>query len=511
MGSSGPDGVEVNLPAQGRWDAEWQPLDQDGSAPKGAYMQEKVIGMVGGAVQVLGTVTTTKTGAGQYGVVSDFSGLGASTYTLDAYDGAKLLVHLTNQPNALLISSSLNFDVHIECCPFIFEITWRGGGSSGTLLTLADGSSVQADRVTITPENGKAVTGLASVEVRTSGIAQIHFVPPQPAATSVTYQGLQYAALGLAALTLQTNGTDLLLDNLGSSGQDGVAVSLPAQGRWDAEWQPLDQDGSAPKGAYMQEKVIGMVGGAVQVLGTVTTTKAGAGQYGVVSDFSGLGATTYTLDAYDGAKLLVHLTNQPNALLISSSLNFDVHIECCPFIWEITWRGGGSSGTLLTLADGSSVQADRVTITPENGKAVTGLASVEVRTSGISQIHFVPPQPAATSVTYQGLQYAALGLATLTLQNNGTDLLLDNLGSSGQDGVAVSLPAQGRWDAEWQPLDQDGSAPKGAYMQEKVIGMVGGAVQVLGTVTTTKAGAGQYGVVSDFSGLGASTYTLDAY
>src|SRR5882724_11519966 len=56
----------------------------------------------------------------------------------------------------------------------------------------------------------------------------------------------------------------------------------------------------------------------------------------------------------------------------------------------------------------------------------------------------------ATTCTFDGLICTALGGSTLSLV--GDNLVVHNLGSSGNDGVAVSTPTPTGWHADFMPV-----------------------------------------------------------
>ena len=164
---------------------------------------------------------------------------------------------------------------------------------------------------------------------------------------TLSYAGLSHTALGQATLTEATDGA-LLVSNIGSSGQDGVSVALPSDlTAWEAHWQPLDPLDALPVGAYVREALIGTGNGVVNgVLGTLQVTKAGTSNHVVSADFSPLGASTYTVQAYRQGVLVAQATNQPGAALAAAgggleSAGFEV--SCCPLRWR-GWLDWGTAG-----------------------------------------------------------------------------------------------------------------------------------------------------------------------
>jgi sugar lactone lactonase YvrE len=110
---------------------------------------------------------------------------------------------------------------------------------------------------------------------------------------------------------------------------------------------------------------------------------------------------------------------------------------------------------------------------------------------------------------YGGLTNTALGQATLTLSNN--QLILGNLGASGQDGVSIDLPNYlTSLEVHFEPLDASNTLPIGAFIE------VGdttsdSTTNVVATIMVTKVADPTYVLSADFSKIGATSYNVLAY
>jgi len=124
---------------------------------------------------------------------------------------------------------------------------------------------------------------------------------------TAAYAGLQPTALGNA--TLMVTSSSLVVSNLSSSGQDGVAISIPpAVTGMAMQFAPLEVS-SLPVGAYVRSQVIGTGAGISNgVLGTVTTTVTGSTNFSILPDFSPVGATTYSMKGYSQGALVAQAT-----------------------------------------------------------------------------------------------------------------------------------------------------------------------------------------------------------
>ena len=508
IGSSGQDGVEIALNGAHYFDAQWLDPDPAGTLPVGAYVQSQIIGTAGTVVNgVLGSSQITKVAGGSYLMTADFSPLGTSTRTVEVYNHGELVARVTGQTGPVGTCSSISWDVSWECCPSKWDWSFELGAS----LSLNGGPTVLGDRVLLIPE-GPVMT-LAQTAGRIL-LSQIPSLTITNETVQTLYGGLDHSPLGTATLTVQTNGTGtnrLVISNLGSSGQDGVEIRVNSVDKWHAHWLDLDAGNTLAVGAFVQTTARGPLGGLTdQALGSVRVQKAGNQAYDVSANFSPLGASTRTVEAYYQGALVARVTGQSGLVgrASSSSYSTDFEAGCCPFYLTISVDWGHGSGTALALNGGPTVIADHIFITPEGGTPLAGRpTSIWLQAAQIPSL--VLTQEVA-QVRYGGVLHSALGNAALSVV--GDRLEVSNLGSSGQDGVEIAMPNTADWGALWLELDPNQNAPVGAYLREQAIGTGNGVVNgVLGTVLITKTGTSNCVVVPDFSPIGASTCTLQVY
>jgi hypothetical protein len=83
-------------------------------------------------------------------------------------------------------------------------------------------------------------------------------------------------------------------------------------------------------------------------------------------------------------------------------------------------------------------------------------------------------------LVYKGITHTPLGNSTLTLLNNGAKLLVENFGTTGNDGVQIDITGKCQWDADFEPLQlpfngsklykrllDDNGIVRAEYLQEK--------------------------------------------
>ncbi len=95
IGSSGQDGVSVNLEESLNFEMGWNPIDSPGSAPAGAFIRASVAGSVGGVLnQPIGDFQFTKSGS-TFQITVDYSAIGSATHEVQVYNDSILVAALT--------------------------------------------------------------------------------------------------------------------------------------------------------------------------------------------------------------------------------------------------------------------------------------------------------------------------------------------------------------------------------------------------------------------------------
>jgi hypothetical protein len=337
--------------------------------------------------------------------------------------------------------------------------------------------------------------------------------------TTGQYAGLTHTSLGKAMLSVNLN--QLTINNLGTNGQDGVEIALNGKESFAAQWEDLDPTQTLAVGAYLQMNAIG-TGGSVSngLLGSMRVTKTATSNYIVTANFPSSGTNTFTVRVYNGTNLAASKGGLSGTLCTVPIWPFD--IEPCPGpynpyppydeigggpIMGLTWHRPGP--WLIAVSGGPTVLGDAVTIVPDDLPSVISLSSVQLLASGISQIIITNEN---VSVEYAGLRHTSLGDASFTLLGSRPKLKIENLGSSGQDGVSIALHDVAQWAAAWEPLEQNGTPlPEGAYLQMQLIGTGNGRTNDIVGIVTTTMGTSSSVVSADFSMVGATNLTVQVY
>ena len=127
---------------------------------------------------------------------------------------------------------------------------------------------------------------------------------PSATANTVVYQGLSHTSLGDAVLV--PSGANLIVNGIGATGLDGVAVDINPAGSYQMDWLPMDPTDATPDVQLLKLSARGSVGGGpVQSLGESTLTRITAGtEFEINADFTAVGSATWGLRLFLGGFLI---------------------------------------------------------------------------------------------------------------------------------------------------------------------------------------------------------------
>jgi len=277
--------------------------------------------------------------------------------------------------------------------------------------------------------------------------------------------GLTHSSLGSAALTLDPIDNLLIVNNIGSSGIDGVSIDVgETEGRlttfqFEAPlWEPVD---------VMTVMALGQKGGTPGQPLMGLQTQGHATGLEITPDFSPLGATTHTTNLFLNDSLVFSQSGMSGPAFRTPYIT-DVTISdnikpgaFNPVQWTIALPGPGP----LTIPGGPTILADRVTLVPDSP---TQTADHQERT--IIRALSDPNIPQFTIIDEalflsEGRPVRALGQAML--EAGGDTLTVSNIGSSGEDGVSIDFehppePGRpiGRAHIEFEPIDLSASGAR---------------------------------------------------
>jgi len=522
LGSSGQDGVSIPLPYTSAWDGQWLPLDDNNTLPVGAYVQSQVFGNAGTLSDgLLGSWRLTKQGTGHYAVTADYSPLGSTTVTVQVYNGMTLVATRTGQSGQLaIVNGCVEDDHHGNPVP-----THPFGPFGGALtmfgpldMTLADGATVTGDRFVILPEGATAVSSLTRVSVQTSGVPQFVITSEGVQDSVGTYHNaaldyLRAQGLWMVGVTRFTSNnvtqvTNSIGDYLKSVGFDPATTDAASA----SVLQSLNQANllyTSAGGTYFgapvtSDQFIPYVMARMQASGAVSADFVA--KVNVVNSMIVSRADSAAVMSYVSSSFLGAFTSAADNH--AAEVFVDTYTKSYAY-WTDPSHWGGSGGGDLSLAPGDGV------ILADAAGGLYGLLLGPVGSilygAAFSIIANNSSMVAPSGNTgYNGLNQVALGSAALDVKLN--RLIVSNLGSSGQDGVSITLPNAASWEAHWLPLDPTDALPVGASVQSQAFGTAGTSINgLLGSWKLTKTGTGSYAVTADFSQLGSSTVTLQVF
>ncbi|MCI0362261.1 MAG: hypothetical protein L0219_00160 [Phycisphaerales bacterium] len=264
--------------------------------------------------------------------------------------------------------------------------------------------------------------------------------PPPPVEH---YFGIEHIAKGAALLSSGPAG-ELLVSNIGSSGQDGASVHVGgAPGFYSS--LPLDA-AMMPPGSFMISHARGTVGGLTdQPAGSIGMQRTVDGVE-AICNFSPLGSPTYKVQIFDEGTLVYSGGGFTQGPLMVPQQKDPPILDCvCNWDWlksSWTWT---ISIRLDFVVPGSTVVGDAIVFEPETPPA--GPYSVE-------HVDIVAGDMPQMMILGEGL--LAHGQVHTVQQSGGTpnnahiigggdldgdglpDIVVSNIGSSGNDGVRVS-------------------------------------------------------------------------
>lgn len=324
------------------------------------------------------------------------------------------------------------------------------------------------------------------------------------------YGGLLESILGSAVLNIYHAGTgapaSLVVSNLGPSGADGFHVNLGAADSLVFNFQPFP---TTVQTCIVSTATGPYAFGPSQVLGT--STYLGGSNPIVRADFSSIGATSLVAQVRDENRRLV------SSSLLANNDWLDINALFPPGCTNPTttvytyWQGPDYSWWRFCRYGcnciGTNCYTERVICfraVLEPAVRPLSLSSIDLRSQGVN----VP-----SALTIMSMDIGRFGnlhetTGDATFESGPGVLAVNNLGSSGQDGVAVNLNRVGKFDMTLAPTRLMGA---GVCLDLSASGDVNGlpAVQ-LGSVSLAGDG-GTLLIDGNFNGLGATMVRVEIY
>jgi hypothetical protein len=513
IGSSGQDGVSIAMPnGVSGFDAKWQNVDAANTLPVGAYIKSTAIGTAGGIINgPLGTLTVTKLGTTNYQIAVDFSALGATTYNALAYHNGVLVGEVTNQPMNRMINvnhCSDSADAYSDPAHNVYtEYVSQDWNQSPCLMAFATLPTLIVDQLEVTPGDVAWTTPPTAVQVTAAQVPTLTITGEN---VTQLYQGLANTSLGNATLNVVSN--QLVVGNIGSSGQDGVSIALGRAVSCSISLAPLVP---VPVGGWLQADATGSLGGVSNhPVGTlrVTHDSTNADGYAVTADLSALGSPTERVEVWNNHTLVAAFAGHTGMVARMSSLP-DVWGKLGPVTGLPPYYGClviYNPNPTNVWVNNIHYVGDEVRVLQEAGPAVDYLSDFTLTAGNAGAFNITQETMVGLPATFAGLANTPVGNATLNVQSN--QLTVANLGSSGQDGVSITLGRAESCLMTLAPVPDPLAV--GAWVQADATGSLGGATNhALGwlRVSHDSNSIDGYTVTSDLSALGSATERVEVW
>jgi hypothetical protein len=200
-----------------------------------------------------------------------------------------------------------------------------------------------------------------------------------------------YTALGEATVTCDLDDSTITVSDIGSSGDNGIALDCGGAPSIHPAWQSFDPEGTLPAGAFLTVTAIGDVDSTSdRIISIGQAEKLPSGWWQISVDHSSIGATSHTIMVYRNNLLVATVTGQTGSAVAVTSLD--------PTDWETDDKGQTTPTwnylvpaeiTILSVrARGPlTVVGDRLCIIPENATAdIQALSYTNITAANIGSI-----------------------------------------------------------------------------------------------------------------------------
>ena len=317
------------------------------------------------------------------------------------------------------------------------------------------------------------------------------------------YAGLPVEPVGQSQLGEDANG-NLLISNIGSSGNDGATFALGETQALTMESADLLSD--MPIGSYMQSQSFGRIGGVPgSPAGGFRISRAADGRTTFEPDFNAIGSPTFHLGFYlDGTPVNLQGGLSGNTLSWAPG-NLRLTIKCS---WKLgIWLIHTVTGNfLLRVGDQDVGIGNTLVVTAENPTQTVESVSQAVLTGAMlpaMRVGAVSIDPGLLS----GLDRTpvkSLGLASLEAFAN--NLAVSNIGSSGQDGVSINLGKALNAELSFDTMNPLNDLPHGANIRVTPTAFANNQSVSLGSLTVSQSRVPNFPwepVTADFSAIGS--------
>lgn len=340
------------------------------------------------------------------------------------------------------------------------------------------------------------------------------FQPAGEVGQALTIFGLENESFGQARL--ERSGGQLVVSNIGSSGQDGVRFVAPPGSQGGA----FTLDDFCPTGPPPPGRGTGLRGSNFNVdsFFDITYRVSPSDTWQVEAQQSGAAPACMQVQVYDDGKLQADVcVPQGTPLLEFPTTACPLELALFEDTGECRYRSVLDQSVDIQIGgEPDPVRGNEVHIFDSTAAPI----DIELISLSLQSVQPIQVTVGLEEIQQFGQFHSALGQGTYANDASG-HLIISNLGSSGQDGVRSVGSGDFRIDSffdVWTELvvdpDPTGGGPDGAFVRFSAEGPVHGAtVQPLGDLTVTRqVGPPPVHILTpDFSPVGSSTVRLEIY
>ena len=517
IGSSGMDGVSVLLDdATGRFSASLAPVQL---LSEGAALHVSAVGALDGVANTfLGSATVAGSATG-LSVLADYRPIQSDEVEVVVANGGRvvgratvpsgeLAARLSPVPGGRLpriidcgkLPPRLPIPPNIPWPPFppciIFEFDTMG------VFQLIGGDAVEGDGIRLLAANARGnIDSIQRFDLCAEGIGEFTLLDEN--FDSLVFDGLVQRPLGGA--TIGRRDGHLTVSNIGSSGEDGLAIDI---GGADCDYLIVGFETPEPEflpdGAAMTITTNGTLdGNENQFVWSLRVEDVGD-EFGVSIDTSAVRPEELRVEARRQGEVVASQVFEPSDEIIvrfpPEACWVDPFWQMLPECWAIFEF---PSEVEVTIGDGDPVAAEQVVIATVNQEGiVSALSDIRMQASDIPRFEVFEE--------LFGLfenEHHALGGARFVPNEAG--LTMSGIGVRGDDGVAIQLnDSTGVFRAALSPLDLNAD---GAVVRLAASGSFGGIEDTfLGSLEVANAG-GELTLSADYSAIDAQTIRIQAF
>jgi hypothetical protein len=522
LGPDGNDGVDVELRNANTYGLDMvalnpQPLPP-GQSPTLLAMRSTGQLAGGAGEQALGTLQFLNQET-NVGLSADLLPVGSASVHVELWQGCSLVSSYDVPSGGLVLTSdqggtgvSVGYDPGDDPCgttpplpPWWWWIKWPGP----VQLTTPTGA-VMADHVRLAPETGTASL-VALTDVRLQITQAGTFLHELAHNFGLSHGGSHHYPLGSATLW-ETNGNIEINCNGDLTGDAGVEVSLRRAnfGEVPSPLLPVP-----PSASMLYEFHATLDNIEDRIASTLTVSGNAAGETQFAADMSPLGASQYSIWAFDGGIRIAGVSNQPagvfsalSGTIALASLRSDI-LHSKSYVRIRLPKVPGDPGPVIRLSPGLEVNGDEVVVMAEDALRYVGPQNrIRITATGMDTFEL-----RGEKLGYFGNGHTALGTAMLS--TDGGVVGVGHIGTSGNNGVGIDLNNAPNALVSFAPFDFSAVQAPGSpvpWLQAGISGGFGPLLnQDLGSLRFTSVAGGGAQISADFSSIGASTHTIEVW